>query len=487
MSKGKMGRLLLGSCIGVCVVTVFIWAAWTPTRSSKSISPESNTSGITLPSGYLPTMPYPALKGSMVDLSAEKITNFDGFSSSADLEFDSRNYTLLTPDSGPERNSISSGIRNSATGNDPVRKLMQARRAPQNQELLQAAFVLYGSSFQSLFSSAFKKPEDLSAEANQAANPFTEAKQDTESSSSSNKETSSAPAKSQSPAKAAADPGSQQASQAPTPTPTPAQGGSSLPPVLFLGNWDGSGVLKATSGYQFSGSSFLFSDGQRSFNFYINPSAVEYQRSLAVEDVNGDGVPDLLVTGRDSLFGYVMLGDSTGGFHLFDSFLTGWEPILAIPGPYVNGLREIVTVDTRSGEVDGFSYNGKSYSISRQMLGFDPDYAAHLVDTLGTDYLMIGNVDQPSSTYQFLGDGTLQQTAASLPSAPSMDMYQNFPGTGNWRLRCYQVGGYASIVLTKETGETFNVANLKVMPGVFIAIGDLSGNGTVDVAVALPQ
>lgn len=485
MFKVKMGRLSLGTCVGMCIVTAFIWAAWTQTHSSQSASPDPNSGGIVFPTGYLPTMPHPALKGSMVDLSAERLTGSDDPSSSAGLEFDSRNYALLTTGSGSERNPTSSGIPNSTTGSDPLRKLMQARPAARNQELLRAALVLYGSSFQSFFSSAFKKPEASSADENEAANPFTDAKQDTDKEASSSKASSSKPANSQTTAKTTNDPSPPQNTNAPS-----QGGGSSLPPVLFLGDWDGSGVLKAVSAFQIDDSNFLFSDGQRSFNFYLNPSAVEQQRSLAIEDINGDGIADLLVTGRNAPLGVVLLGDAASGFDFLYTFPTSFEPIVPIAGPYVNGMRQIVTVDMRSGEIDSFPFSGGNFAnlANRMMLGFTPDYAGHLVDaTSGIDYLMLGNIDQPAGTYQMLGDGTLQQTSQVLPSAPSTDMYQNFPGIGNVRVRCFQVGPYASIVVTNVAGETFNVANLKVMPGVFIAIGDLDSDGTIDVAVARPK
>ncbi len=52
----------------------------------------------------------------------------------------------------------------------------------------------------------------------------------------------------------------------------------------------------------------------------------------------------------------------------------------------------------------------------------------------------------------------------------------------NSSLKAYQVGNYASVVLT-HNGNSFNVANMRVMPGTFLLIGDFYRNGTVDVAV----
>ena len=76
---------------------------------------------------------------------------------------------------------------------------------------------------------------------------------------------------------------------------------------------------------------FVFPDGRRTFSLFVNPSAVEEQRSLAIEDITGDGNVDLLVTSHANLFGGVFMGDGKGNFALLDTFVSGYEPVVAVP------------------------------------------------------------------------------------------------------------------------------------------------------------
>jgi hypothetical protein len=477
MFRARMKRLTLSTCLGTCLVSAFIWAQWVQTHSQQNTAYRSENTGIVLPTGFLPTMPYATLKGSVVDLSSERLARLDDLYTGK-FELDANGYPILLSDENLVQGNASNGIPKSSSSNDALRKLMPTKSpVSHNPELLQAATFLYNSSFKSIFSSAFRRPEDASAE-KEAANPFSEAKQEAD------KDASSKTAKSDSTASKPATQNTSNPDQRQT-ADAVGQSGISSPPFLFLGDWEHKGNLEAISASRISDSNFAFPDGQRSFNLLVNYSAVEQQRSIAIDDINGDGIADLLTTGRDGLVGWVLLGDASGAFRQFDSFLTGFEPVVAVPGPYENGLRKIVTVNMRSGEVSWFTFFDRLKQSAAHMLGFIPDYVGNLVNVaLGNDYLMIGNLNQPSRSYQILSDNRLLQSADTLPASPSMEVSKDLPVTGNWRVQCFQVGAFASIVLTNNAGQTFNVANLRVTPQVYLAIGDLNNDGMIDVAFA---
>ena len=256
---------------------------------------------------------------------------------------------------------------------------------------------------------------------------------------------------------------------------------------LFLGDWDGSGTLQSAVAIRINDTTFAFTDGRRTFSLYINPTAVEQQRSLAIEDVNGDGIPDLLVTAGGSLFGGVYAGDPAGNFALTDTFVTGYEPILATVGPFYGARREIITLNTRSGAVATYRFADRFKVFKKQSLDFVPDYVSHLIDqNQGTDHLLAAELGQAARTYQILDDDTLVQSVDSLPSQPSIAISRDFLGKGGLQglLQVFQIGPYASIVLSNANGETYNVANLRVFSQIFVVIGDLDNDGTVDVGVA---
>ena len=340
---------------------------------------------------------------------------------------------------------------------------------------------VFGKSFGTLFASLFKNGSaeaDAMAEAtgDESRNPFREARQR------SDLKAADPSAKADSPSASTASPDPKPANS-PSPIPvTPAPDSR----VIFLGDFDGSGILKLMEASRVDDTSFSFSDAQRVFNLFINPSAVDHERSLALDDVNGDGRVDLVYTSRASVAGGVLLGDGSGNFRtIFDTFVTGYEPTVATVGPWFNGVRDIVTLDTRTGSVTVYRAGGHYRLLRTLSLRFLPDYIAHFVSLQdGLDLFMAAEGGNPQDLYNWQDDGTLEGTG-TLPGNPSLFYTRDFLSQNVTNvLQVYQVGSYATVTLDNGHGLTFNVANMKMWPGVFLAIGDLMNNGTLDVAVA---
>ncbi len=247
----------------------------------------------------------------------------------------------------------------------------------------------------------------------------------------------------------------------------------------IIGDFDGSGTLQAIPARRISDTGFISEDGERDFSLHINPAAAQQQRSFYIDDLNADETPDLLVTGRISLFGVVLLGDGKGGYKLVDSFLTGFEPVVPSAGPFRDGYRDILTVNTRTGVLMTWHATDRYRLSQTEELSFVPDYVLHLVaqDT-AAEFLMAARVGGEERILSWSDDSRLRATAQTLPAealALKIDL-------GSDSLRAYQVGDYASIVLTSQ-GQSFNVANLRLFPRVFLVIGDLQHRGKTDVAV----
>jgi len=347
---------------------------------------------------------------------------------------------------------------------------------------------VFGKSFGTLFASLFKNGSEETDAVAQAAgdesrNPFREAKQK------SDVKPAAPPAKADPAAVSTASP-TAPASQAPNssgPSPSPVQ---VKPPVesrfIFLGDFDGSGALKLMEAGRVDDTSFSFSDAQRVFNLFINPSSVDQERSLALDDVNGDGLADLLVTSRASVSGGILLGDGNGNFRLVDSFLTGYEPTIATTGASFNGVRDIAALDTRTGSVTIYRAGGRYRLLRTLSLGFLPDYIGHFVSLQdGVNYLMAAQGDNAQDLYKWQDDGTLDVTGATLAGAPSLSYTKDFLSQNVTNLlQVYQIGSCVTVTLDNGRGLSFNVANMRMWPGMFLAIGDLAKDGTLDVAVA---
>ncbi len=350
-----------------------------------------------------------------------------------------------------------------------------------------AAALVFSGSFASLFGKLFDSQQDSATGDDVLAedrNPFAELRQ---------KEQAS---------RQAAEPSKSASSQPPKresqPPPAARQeaallqgGGVEQNRFVIVGDLDGSGVLGAVVVDRSGDVEFVFPDGiRRRFSLFINPAAIEYQRSLALEDVNGDGFPDLLVTSRASLFGGVLLGNAEGDLRVAGSFVTGYEPVLATVGPRRELGREIVTVNLRTGVVTAFHPGGNYRYFQASQLDFAPDYIAHIVELVsGTDYLAAAQSGMQPRLYRWTPDSSLQNEYADLPAEPSFEAAaspQLRAAIGS--IRVHQVGEYASVLLGNRAGQVFNVANLKLSPQFFLVFGDLERRGNLDVGIgsALP-
>jgi hypothetical protein len=311
-------------------------------------------------------------------------------------------------------------------------------------------------------------------------NPFTEARQKQESSASQSSETKTDTTNKSQPKK-------QESSSADTKTDTGNSqsevAGSGTPAgnrFLIVGDFDGTGVLKTAVAERIGDTRFVTDSGEWDFNLSINPAALEQHRAFCIEDINGDGNMDLLVTSEGWLFGSVLLGDGRGKFQYFGSFMTGYVPTIPAAGPFNGNMREILAVNLDSGVLNAFRSTEHYRAYRTERLSFVPDYMLHMVARDSSlDYLLFAHDQEPEQIYGWSTDNALTPTADSLGVDPTVLS----SGLGSYSLQAYQVGSHASIVLTNG-GASFNVANMQVRPDVFIIIGDLREQGFKDVAVA---
>lgn len=345
-----------------------------------------------------------------------------------------------------------------------------------------AASLVLNTPFSQLFSSLFqtaKSDEAASSGKDDPPNPFTEARQKHASSADSSASGTKAGAQGDKNSETQSSAETSKAESADSAT-VPSGSGTAVP-VWFtiIGDFDGSGTLQAITARRLSDTRFVSGNGEYDFSLYINSAAAEQQRSFCIEDLNGDGTPDLLVTGRPALFGGVLFGDGEGGYRVSDRFLTGFEPVVPGAGPFQGSYREILTVNTRTGVLKTWHADDQYRLSQTEELSFVPDYVLHLVaqDT-AAEFLMAARIGGEEQIMSWADDSRLEATAQTLPDE-ALAFKSDF---GSDLLRAYQVGEYASIVLTSQ-GRPFNVANMRLFPRIFLVIGDLQRRGKTDVAV----
>jgi hypothetical protein len=338
--------------------------------------------------------------------------------------------------------------------------------------------LFFNTPFRRLFSSIFAsaKVNNPSAdEQDDLENPFTEAKRKQQEQISAKSETTTEGAESISP------------SQVSNPLSANSWAGVagagaliSSNQFLIIGDFNASGVLGATLARRSSQTSFVDPDGELTFNLFVNYAPLEYGGAFYIDDINGDGTPDFLLTRQTSLFGSVFLGDGAGDYLLADKFVTGYEPVVPGAGPMRNGKRELLLVNMRSGALTTFGEFEQYQDYQRDKLPFVPDYALHLVSAdTPQEFLMAAQTGGRKQILRWGEDDRLEPTEETLPVDPVILSGQ----FGFNSLQVYQVGNYASVVLAGQ-GRSFNVANFRVFPNIFLIIGDIQQHGFTDVAIA---
>ena len=136
-------------------------------------------------------------------------------------------------------------------------------------------------------------------------------------------------------------------------------------------------------------------------------------------------------------------------------------------------------MNTRSGELILFQTADQYREIQSAYLPFVPNYLLHLLKSDNSaDFLLTSQVGGAKQLLDWKKDGTLESSSNAFTADPLVFS----ASIGADSVQAYQVGNYASIVLNSR-GFSFNVANMRLFPQIFLVIGDLQNQGSTDVAV----
>lgn len=240
--------------------------------------------------------------------------------------------------------------------------------------------------------------------------------------------------------------------------------------------------------------SVLLGDG--SGRFFAKPAVEVSASALAIGDVDGDTVPDIVAANRSGNTVSVLLGDGTGGFALPGPFVTNDYPdAIALADLDGNGALDLVTV----GEGEAATPGGASVLLGDGLGGFGPptrfSSGAPPTAVAAADIDADGDVDLVTANYAdstmsvLLGDGAGNlgaPTTRGTDAGPSAIAIADLDGDGPFDVVTTNSVGNSVSTFRGDGAGGFG-AGVQTEVASFprsIAVADLLGDDHLELAVA---
>ncbi|MGP0062493.1 MAG: FG-GAP repeat domain-containing protein [Isosphaeraceae bacterium] len=214
--------------------------------------------------------------------------------------------------------------------------------------------------------------------------------------------------------------------------------------------------------------------------------------SVAVADLNGDKIPDLVIADFYDDVIEVALGNGDGTFQPPVTKSVGLSPAFVTTADLTgNGIQDIITADTSSNDVSILLGNGDgTFQAPIEIpAGLGPSSVA-VGDFTGNGRLDLAVTDSIGNDVQILlgnGDGTFSQ-GPSIPTGPdpSSVVAGEFTGDGRTDLAVTTIGGSDLTIFQGQGNGTFTqVQQLPTGPSpTSVIAADFNGDGIPDLAVA---
>jgi hypothetical protein len=271
------------------------------------------------------------------------------------------------------------------------------------------------------------------------------------------------------------------------------------PNSVAVGDLNGDGIpdLAVANG---SGTvSVLLGNGNGTFQARHAFAAGRYPISVAVGDLNGDGKPDLVVTNEGYLGSgatvSVLLGNGNGTFQAQQNFAAGYSPhSVAVADVNGDGKPDLIVANTGSffepGVVNVLLGNGNgTFQAQQAVASFRASSESVAVDDVNGDGkpdIAVANQGYPVSVLLANGNGTFQaQQTFAAGSDPISVAVEDLNGDGKPDLVVASATSASVSVLLSNSNGTFQAQQTFATGSdpIFVAVVDVNGDGKPDLAV----
>jgi hypothetical protein len=265
------------------------------------------------------------------------------------------------------------------------------------------------------------------------------------------------------------------------------------PASVAVADVNGDGIPDLVVANQYGNTvSVLLGNRDGTFRSAVNYPVGTGPTSVTVADVNGDGVPDLIVTNISDNTVSVLLGNGAGTFQPGPTLSTGLGPVAAaVADVNGDGTLDLVVANEYDRSVSVFLGNGKgSFQAAQKVpVGFGPRSVV-LADVNGDgipDLIVANKFDNSVIVLPGNGDGTFQaRPILAAGQGPQSVAVADVNGDGVPDLIVANAGdNTVSVLLGKGDGTFQNPVTYAVgSHPTAVVVKDLNGDGRPDLIVA---
>jgi flagellin-like hook-associated protein FlgL len=256
------------------------------------------------------------------------------------------------------------------------------------------------------------------------------------------------------------------------------------PLSLALGDLNADGVLDMVTADQASNCvSVSLGNGDGTFKARTSFAAGSGSQSVALGDLNGDGAIDLAVADTVAFVAFVFIGNGNGTFKAKSSFASHGIPnTMKLGDLNGDGTLDMATANGIDGTVGVYIGNGDgTFKVSDDLAATGRTRCLTMGDFNADGFLDLLSADNTSKASVFLGNGNGTFKANMSFASCGMDSLSVGDLNGDGILDV--VSSSASVLIGNADG-TFKASTFYAPSASYVTLGDLNGDGVLDIATA---